>query len=64
MALARDRTFATITAGGHHSCAIDSNGGAWSWGWYYQGRLGLGEDVKQDQFGPAAVVGGHTSLKP
>jgi alpha-tubulin suppressor-like RCC1 family protein len=62
--VAGDHALATVTAGGHHSCAIDTNGYAWCWGWYYQGRLGLGEHVKQDQFGPAAVAGGHQFHKP
>lgn len=62
--VAGSHTLAGVASGGHHSCALDTNGTAWCWGWYYQGRLGLGEDVKEDQFAPAPVAGGHTFLKP
>ena len=34
--------FTRLAAGGRTSCAIDSGGFAWCWGWNYQGQLGVG----------------------
>lgn len=64
LAVSGGHTFAAISAGDRHTCAIDTSGHAWSWGWFYQGRLGLGEDVKDYQYAPAAVLGGHTYRQP
>lgn len=34
-----------IAAGRGHSCAIDSNGHLWCWGWNKYGQLGLGDET-------------------
>ena len=33
MAVADDRIYATITAGDYHTCAMDTTGKAWCWGY-------------------------------
>jgi hypothetical protein len=33
---------AKVEAGGHHTCAIKTNGSLWCWGYNYYGQLGIG----------------------
>ncbi len=46
-----------VTAGGTQSCAIDTQGQAWCWGWGGDGQLGNGE--RDDELRPVPVSGGH-----
>lgn len=39
------RTFRQLSAGGAHTCAIDTNGGAWCWGSNSAGQLGSAAPV-------------------
>ena len=52
-------TFATISAGESHTCALDGSGRAWCWGLDGGGELGDGVDVGPEKPAPVAVVGGH-----
>ena len=56
-----DHTFTSITAGGYHTCALDTVGKAWCWGWDSSGQLGVGLMVdRRNQDAPTPVVGDHT----
>jgi alpha-tubulin suppressor-like RCC1 family protein len=47
-------TFASITSGGQHTCALATNGTAWCWGWDLYGQLGSGPGTAS-QHQPTAV---------
>lgn len=51
-------TFAQISVGDDHTCAITPDGAAYCWGDGVWGRLGNGSDDDADR--PARVAGGHT----
>ena len=57
--------FATVMAGGRHTCALDEGGVAYCWGFNDAGQLGIGSvtpgsgPVFANLF-PNAVTGGHT----
>src|SRR2546426_1105618 len=51
-------TFAAISAGGRHTCALTTNGAAYCWGFNVAGQLGTGDDVTKTI--PTPVVGGFT----
>ena len=51
-------TFAAISAGGRHTCALTTNGAAYCWGFNGAGQLGTGDDVTKTI--PTPVVGGFT----
>ena len=50
--------FASVAAGGRHSCALGSDGAAYCWGLNGSGQLGDGTRIQR--FFPTAVSGGHT----
>lgn len=50
-------SFASVTAGGAHSCAVTSDGAAYCWGRSAFGQLGNG--TTQDRSRPEPVSGGH-----
>lgn len=50
----------SIVASDFHSCALDSTGSAWCWGYEDHGRLGNGLDSGSNKATPVAVLGGHT----
>lgn len=54
------RTFATISAGYWHTCALDTSGKAWCWGWDFWGPVGDGAANRTPKYAPVAVAGGHT----
>ncbi len=51
---------ATLASGGFHSCAIDTTGKAWCWGFDFAGQVGDGNDGQASEYSPVAVDGGHT----
>ncbi len=53
-----DTAFVSVTAGGHHTCALDSNGETWCWGFGAKGQLG---EVPAEGHSsvPLKVPGGH-----
>lgn len=51
-------TFAAVSAGGEHSCALDITGRAYCWGRGAQGQLGTG--ATETQLTPVPVAGGLT----
>ncbi len=51
--------FATISAGGEHTCAIDTAQRAWCWGYDTSGQLGSGGLWGSRVFAPVAVAGNH-----
>ena len=57
--VAGDRTYITITAGYVHTCAVDTTGKAWCWGWDETGQVGDG-DGHLDRYGPVPVTGDRT----
>jgi alpha-tubulin suppressor-like RCC1 family protein len=52
-------TLSPLSAGGFHTCGLDSSGHAWCWGLDVYGEVGDGLD-DQDKLAPIAVVGGLT----
>ena len=50
------RTFVSITSGGNHTCAIDSDGNAYCWGMNQFGQLG--DATTTDRVTPTLVAGG------
>ncbi len=52
--------FASITAGGAHSCALDPSGQAYCWGDNVWGQLGTGDLSPENTALPLAVAGGQT----
>ena len=46
--------FVRVAAGGSHTCAVDSEGLVWCWGYGYQGQLGNG--VNTESLTPVQVV--------
>jgi hypothetical protein len=62
--VAGGRTFTTITAGASHTCALDTAGTAWCWGWDGDGQVGDGDDGQTDEYAPVQVAGGRTWLQP
>lgn len=57
--LAAALTFASVSAGGNHTCGVATGGAAYCWGWDFNGQLGNGS-VTDDQITPAPVSGGLT----
>ncbi|MBU1239747.1 hypothetical protein KKF84_10930, partial [Myxococcota bacterium] len=51
-------TLASIAAGFEHSCAVDTDGNGWCWGFNGNGTIGDGT-LETFAPGPSAVVGGH-----
>jgi len=51
--------FASVSAGGNHTCGVTTSGAAYCWGWDYNGQLGNGP-ATDDQPNPVAVSGGLT----
>ena len=49
---------ATVATGNYHSCALDSSGSAWCWGFNQYGSLGDGTTTTRSA--PAPVTGGQT----
>ena len=56
-----DQTYVSISAGSHHSCAVDDEGGVWCWGNNEFGELGTGQDGNglQQTAEPRPVVADH-----
>ena len=54
VAVAGGLSFAGISAGGHHTCAVTADGVAYCWGFNDDGRLGIGTMTHQHT--PAPVV--------
>lgn len=50
--------FASIRAGGGHTCALADNGSAWCWGFNQNGQLGSGAGPNRSE--PIQVSGGLT----
>ena len=53
--------FTRIAAGGYHTCAIDTAGEAWCWGWRTAGQTGDGSMMLNlwNATAPVKVAGGH-----
>ena len=64
VAVAGDRTYVAIPAGGNHTCALDTTGKAWCWGSASWGQIGDGDTSKQHKYAPVAVAGGHVFPHP
>jgi alpha-tubulin suppressor-like RCC1 family protein len=52
------QTYTAVTSGGHHTCALAPDGGAWCWGANEAGQLGNGTRTASSV--PVAVAGGRT----
>jgi alpha-tubulin suppressor-like RCC1 family protein len=52
--------FASLAAGGQHTCGLTSSGTAYCWGNNNDGQLGVGEDDTDSRLTPTPVAGGHT----
>jgi hypothetical protein len=50
-------TFASVSAGGNHTCGVTTSGAAYCWGWDFYGQLGNGSG-DDDQLNPVPVSGG------
>ena len=48
-------TFSAISAGFHHTCALDLNGTAWCWGLDRSGEVGDGPRSQREKCSPVAV---------
>ncbi|MFP3915143.1 MAG: RCC1 domain-containing protein, partial [Actinomycetota bacterium] len=57
--VAGDHDFAALSVGPSHSCAVDTEGAAWCWGWNPSGQIGDGTDGNERDT-PTPVSGGHT----
>jgi alpha-tubulin suppressor-like RCC1 family protein len=44
IAVAGGHTLTTLTAGGTHTCGVDTTGKAWCWGWDGFGQVGDGDE--------------------
>lgn len=53
-------TFASLTAGGFHTCGLSTSGRAYCWGENFQGQLGTGPPSSSRTTAPAPVAGGLT----
>ncbi len=62
--VAGGRAFTTITAGGHHTCALDTARKAWCWGYDAVGQVGDGSASQANKYSPVAVAGGRVWLLP
>jgi alpha-tubulin suppressor-like RCC1 family protein len=51
-------TFATVSAGGNHTCGVTTEGAAYCWGYNNEGQLGNGTSGRRTS--PVAVAGGLT----
>lgn len=60
VAVAGDRTYAAITAGSYHTCALDPGGRAWCWGRDWEGQVGDAPTNQADKHEPVPVVGDRT----
>ena len=58
VAVSGQQTFASLTAGGNHTCGLTTSGLAYCWGYNSKGQLGNGDTTSQ--LSPAAVAGGRT----
>jgi alpha-tubulin suppressor-like RCC1 family protein len=56
VAVASSLTFASLDAGGVHTCGLDTSGKAWCWGYDFFGQLGDGNDGQADEPGPVEVA--------
>jgi alpha-tubulin suppressor-like RCC1 family protein len=50
----------TLASGGFHSCALDTTGKAWCWGFDLDGQIGDGNDGQASEYSPVAVAGGRS----
>ena len=57
------QAFASVTAGGLHTCALTSDGAAFCWGRNNWGQLGNGASSTGAIPTPVAVLGGHTFVQ-
>lgn len=57
-AVAGGHTFTSVSVGYHHSCAIDTDGAAWCWGYEIAGELGHAQTQGDIAYQPEAVQGG------
>ncbi len=57
--VAEDRAYTAITAGGRHTCALDTAGKAWCWGRDVDGEAGDGTTSQADKYSPVPVAGGR-----
>ncbi|HEY0839351.1 MAG TPA: hypothetical protein VGD74_04135, partial [Vulgatibacter sp.] len=56
--VAGEHEFTQIVAAAYNTCALDSDGAAWCWGYNEFGAVGDGSDVAIS-YEPVAVAGGH-----
>src|SRR5690606_30884885 len=61
--VAGGHTFAYISAGSTHTCALTPEGKAYCWGGNSFGRLGIGKSDNKPIPVPAEVAGGHSFRK-
>ena len=64
VAVVGGHTLSHVAAGMYHTCALDSGGKAWCWGYGQYGTLGDDDTSDHDTGTPVAVVGGHTFAQP
>lgn len=55
-----DVSFASVTAGGHHTCGLTDGGDAHCWGYNRLGELGIGSNDTLAHSTPEPVTGGFT----